>query len=151
MAFDLIGKFKQALPGWKTRLKESGIDSAYAAVTAAALWPIAVAAQAGDGSAFAALSTALGSGVGANLIANQIQRWKNEADGARQIAALPKDDPLREHLDRLLQRLDALAAARDSLPEAHKQWFQQTLHEELSRLGNLNKFEVHVYGDFFLT
>jgi hypothetical protein len=40
--------------------------------------------------------------------------------------------------------LDAFTAARDALPDADKLWFQQTLREELARLGNLNKFEVQV-------
>lgn len=144
MAFDLIKEFKQALPGWKTRLKESGIHSAYAAVTASALWPVAAAAQAGNWSGLMALGAALGSSVGGNLIANQLQKWQDEADGARQIAALPQDDPLREHLDTLLQRLDAFTAAREALPDTDKQWFQHTLRDELSRLGNLNKFAAQV-------
>lgn len=144
MTFDLIERFKQALPGWKTRLKDSGVNSSYAMIIASALWPVAAAAQAGDWSALAALGAALGSGVGSELIAKQIQKWKDEADGARQIAALPKDDPLREPLDALLQRLEAFTAARHALPDSDKQWFQETLREELSHLGNLNKFEVQI-------
>ena len=144
MPFNLIEKLKQALPGWRTRLEKSGVHSSYAMIIASALWPVAAAAQAGDWSALTALGAALGSGVGSELIAQQIQKWKDEADGARQIAALPTDDPLREHLDVLLQRLEAFTAVRDALPDSDKQWFQETLRGELSRLGNLNKFELQI-------
>jgi hypothetical protein len=144
MPFDLIEKFKQALPGWKTRMKQSGVTSAYAVITASALWPMVAAAQAGDASGALALATALGGSVAAKLFADQIRKWKDEADGARQIAALPKDNPARECLDALLLRLDAFTAARDALPTSERQWFQQTLREEFTRLGNLNKFEGQI-------
>ena len=144
MPFSLIEKFKQALPGWKTRIAQSGVNSAYAVITASALWPLAAAAQAGDTSGAVALASALGGSVGAKLCADQILKWKNEADGARQIAALPKEDPMRERLDALLQRLDAFTAAHDALPATDKEWFVQTLREELSGLGNLNKFEAQI-------
>lgn len=146
MAFDLIGKFKQNLGGWKARLQNSGANSAYAMVTASALWPVAAAAQAGDWSALTVLGSELGVAVGATLIANHLQKWKDEADGARQIAALAKDDPLREALDELLQRLDAFTATHAALPDSDKAWFLQTLREELMRLGNFGKFQGQIAG-----
>ncbi len=48
MNFNLLDKFKQALPGWRKRMEESGTNSTYAMVIASALWPVAAAAQGGD-------------------------------------------------------------------------------------------------------
>ena len=141
MSINLLEKFKAALPGWKERMKQSGAKSAYAVITASALWPLVAAAQAGDTAGAAALASALGAGVATKLFADQILKWNNEADGARQIAELPKDDAVREPLDKLLQRLEAFRAAHDALPDADKQWFLQRIREELHLLGNLDKFE----------
>jgi hypothetical protein len=78
MAFDLTDRFKQSLRGWKTRLQQSGANSAYAMVTASALWPVAATAQAGDWSGLVALGAALGGSVGGNLIANHSKSGKTK-------------------------------------------------------------------------
>ena len=146
MSFDWIQSFKKGLPGWKERMRRAGIKSSYTMVAASALWPVVSAAQAGNSSAGAALLGVAGN-VGANLLANLLQNCRDETDGARRLAALPKEDPLRTHLDTVLEHLGAFAAARSALPEADRDWFVQTLRTELTELGNLPRFEAHLTGE----
>lgn len=139
MSFQLVEKFKEKLNGWKSRMQAWAIDSSYAMITACAVWPAVAAVQSGGLSTESA-ALVLGGNVGANLIANWVQKWKDESDAARHFAALPKEDPLREHLDVLLQRLDAFTAAREALPANDQAWFQNALRDELAKLGNSQKF-----------
>jgi len=96
---------------------------------------------------------ALGSvaaGVGGNLIAEQVQRWKDQADEA-QVAGwvaerAPADPGLREALDGILERLDAVAQAQAGLSEADRRWFAEVLRGELSQLGNLARFQATLSG-----
>jgi hypothetical protein len=143
MSLNLIEKFKLALPGWKARMAQWGVDSAYAVIAASAVWPLVLAAQAGDP---AALAVNFGGSVASNLFADKIMKWRTQADAAHDIAALPKSDPARQPLDALLQKVDAFAAAREALPAEDRRWFQEALREELGRLGNLQKFEVQIGG-----
>ncbi len=119
MPFDLQtwkGRLRQRLPGWKVRMTQLGVNSVYATVSAAALWPVVEAAQRGEWAALAALGAVVG-GVGGNLLANRLQEWKDEASIAINLAQAAPDQPaLRAELDAVLARLDALAAARDALP-----------------------------------
>lgn len=145
--FDWTEQFKTALAGWRERMQRMGVTSSYAMVTASALWPIAAAARGGDWSALVTLGGALGASVGGNLIANQIQQWKDEAECVHQIAALEKDDQSREALDKILEKLGAFAEARLALAKADRMWFSQTLRAELAELGNLGRFAGQILGD----
>ena len=97
-----------------------------------------------------ALGSVAGS-VGGNLLAEQVQRWKDQADAApadeTQVAewvvehALADAD-LREALDSILERLDTLDQAQSGLSQADRRHFATTLQEELSQLGNLARFQV---------
>ena len=106
-------------------------------VSAAALWPIAQAAVGGDVVTMMGFGAALGGNVGGNLVANQLQRWKDEADAARQLDALPIGDPVRAELDAVIEKFEVLALALAALPPGDRSWFQQALREELARLSNL--------------
>jgi hypothetical protein len=86
-------------------------------------------------------------GVGGNLIANRLQRWKDETDAARQLTAEVATEPvLRAELDAVLEQLDAVAQARDALPAAERQWFTETLRTELTRLGNASHYTAQLTG-----
>jgi formylglycine-generating enzyme required for sulfatase activity len=145
MPFDLQtwkASLRQRLPGWKLRMTRLGVNSVYATISAAALWPVVEAAQRGEWAALAALGGVVGS-VGGNLLANQIQEWKDEASAATQLAqAIPADPALRAELDAVLARLDALAAAREALPQADHAWLADNLHAELARLGSNLTYEA---------
>lgn len=147
MAFNLREKLAGALAGWKARMAGTGVQSVYATVTAAALWPIAQAAAGGDVMTMMGFAAALGGSVGANLLANQLQHWKDEADAARQIDALPIGDPRRADLDAVLEKLEVISMARAALAPDERSWFQQTLCDELRRLGNLDRFQIQITGE----
>ncbi len=139
MPFDLTtwkANFKHRLPGWKKRVQQTGVNSVYYTVSAAALWPVVEAARTGDWGAVAALGGVL-AGLGSNLLANQMQSWKDETDAAVKLAEAGSTQPaLRAELDAVLQKLDALSEAGQSLAEADRAGFIETLRAEMPRLGS---------------
>lgn len=123
MPFDLEtwkATVAQRLQHWRSRMQQVGVDSVYAFLSAATLWPVVEKAHAGDWSALAALGGVL-AGVGSNLLPNRIQGWKDEADAARQIAADAASEPTqRAELDAVLEAMEAFSRARQALPEAER-------------------------------
>jgi len=122
----------------------------YGALCGLSLWPLVEAARAGQ---VLPVMMALGSvaaGVGGNLIAEQVQRWKDQADEARVAGWVaeraPADPGLREALDGILERLDAVTQARAGLSDADRRWFTETLSKEMSQLGNLARFKATLSG-----
>jgi formylglycine-generating enzyme required for sulfatase activity len=125
----------------------------YGTLCGLSLWPLLEAAQAGQ---FLPAVMALGSiagGVGGNLLAEQVQRWRDRAgqvdeaqvaDWAAQQAAANPD--LRQALDAILAHLEAIPHARDALDSAGRAWFAQALREEMRRLGNWTRFEATLQG-----
>jgi formylglycine-generating enzyme required for sulfatase activity len=94
-------------------------------------------------------------GVGGNLIAEQVQRWRDHAAEASHdeatIAAwvkahLATQADLRLALDTILERLEAVPQAQATLDEAQRAWFAQTLRQELAAMGNLARFAAHLTG-----
>jgi hypothetical protein len=81
-------KLKDSLRAWDVdpmgKLDSLGAKSLYFAAAASALAPAAALAS-NDPATLSALSS-LGAGVGANLIANVIQNWKDEKSAAEGIA-----------------------------------------------------------------
>lgn len=150
MPFDLAQwktQLAENLREWKLRMTRAGINSAYAFIAATALYPVAQAAQQGDWSALAALGAVTAS-VGTNLIANQIQKWRDENDAALQLGPEAQtNDELRRELDAVLEKLDAFTVAQDALPASERAWFRHTLREELTRMGNLDSFAQFIVGD----
>ncbi len=152
MAFDLQmwqRDLKQRLVGWHARwvvLRDAGTARVYPYLAAAALWPVVEAVRGGDWGALAVLGGVLAD-VGTNLLANQIQAWKDEADAARNLAEAVDGSPdLRGELDAVLTKLDVVAQARAALPEGERAWFERVLREELARLGNLARYEAVLTG-----
>jgi len=96
---------------------------------------------------------ALGSvagGIGGDLIAGQVQRWKERADQAEVAGWVAEhasaNADLRAALDDVLEQLDALVQAQAGMGEDDRRWFAETLQEEMSRLGNLARFEAALSG-----
>jgi formylglycine-generating enzyme required for sulfatase activity len=143
MAFDLDtwkSQLAERLKDWKPRMQRAGVSSIYAFLSAAALWPVVEAYQRGEIAALLALGGVLG-GVGGNLVANQIQAWKDrhasEAEAARQLEEqVLTEENLRLALDALLDKLEALPAAGRGLSESDRRWLEDVLAEELARLGS---------------
>ncbi|MBI3942344.1 MAG: hypothetical protein HY326_04970 [Chloroflexi bacterium] len=149
MAFDLHSwkqKVGQSLTDWQPRMQRAGVTSLYAFLSAASLWPVVEAVRGGEWAALAALGGML-AGVGTNLLANQVQGWKDESDGARQLAeAAAKDAKLRAELDTVLEKLDTLPLAAQALPERERPGYIKDLETELARLKNLPRFEATLRG-----
>jgi formylglycine-generating enzyme required for sulfatase activity len=141
---------------WERRLRveQARPAAVYSALSAAALWPLAQAAQS---TGMLPVALALGNvvaGVGGNLIAEQIQRWHDqahlpsEADVATWVTThITTNTDLRQALDTILEQLQVISQARECLQANDRTWFVQTLRTELAELGNLTHFEAHLTGD----
>jgi hypothetical protein len=156
MAFDL-DRWKEGLraqlEGWWHRAKRAGVTSVYAGLSAATLWPLVEAARRGELTSVLLALGAVSGGVGANLIAEQIQRWKDSTreTGEAEVAAwveehVARDDALRKALDDMLERLEAVTAAQAGLADRERQAFLDALHGDLERLGNLPRFQATLQG-----
>jgi len=145
MAFNLQtwrDQCKAYLKDLKQRIADRKVDSIYGTIAAAALWPVIAAFQQGDLSALVALGQVL-AGVGTNLLAGGLQSWRDQAEAARDLQArIEKEPDLREELDAIIEKLGAFSLAKAELPERERQWFVNTLRQELQLLGNLPKFEA---------
>jgi hypothetical protein len=120
----------------RAQFQQAAPNLLYGFLSAMALWPVAQAVQGGELAALLALGSVAG-GVGANLIANQLQSWKNEADAAEQLSQAAQDDPdVREVLDALLDKLGVVEQAQAGMSEADRTWFLETLRWEVAKLGS---------------
>ena len=147
----------QAIGGWLDRRRRQDAPYLlYGTLCGLSLWPLIEAAQAGQ---FLPVMMALGSvagGVGGNLLAEQVQRWKDHAGeldeaevadwAAEQAAADPE---LRQALDAILEKLEAIPQAQAALATEERDsraWFVATLRDELVRLGSQLRLEATVTG-----
>jgi formylglycine-generating enzyme required for sulfatase activity len=135
--------------GWSSRWEKAraaGVTSLYGFLSAMALWPVVEAVREGDLAALLALGS-VAAGIGSNLLANQIQSWKDETDAASQLAqAAAENEEIQAALDAVLEKLDVVAQAQASLDESEQAWFVETLQEELVRLGNQARFQAVLVG-----
>jgi len=152
MAYDVQvwrERLSHRMEGWKGRwekARSAGVPSLYGFLSAMALWPVVEAAQQGEWAALATLG-GVAADVGGNLLANQIQSWKDEADAARELTqAAEENEEIRSALDAVLERLEVVAQAQASLDEADRAWFAETLREELARLGNQERYHAVLVG-----
>ncbi len=155
MGFDLgtwKKEIKNSISGLKKKMQTWSANSIYSTLITFTLWPVVQAVARGDLSALMALGGVLG-GLGSNLLANLIQNWKDktsEQDLAREIEQTIQENPdVREVFDTLLKKLDTVDLAKAVLPESERQWFIDTLRQELQRLGNLPKFEMVLTDSIF--
>ena len=138
---------------WRLRLEQARPASVYGTLAALALWPVVQAAQSEGSVPITLLNVA--AGVGGNLIAELVQRWRDHAEETPHdeaaIASWVKEQlatraDLRLALDTILERLGVVSQAQTNLDEAHRPWFVQTLRQELAAMGNLARFEAHLAG-----
>jgi formylglycine-generating enzyme required for sulfatase activity len=123
-------------PSAQAQFQQAAPNLLYGFLSAMALWPVAQAVQGGELAALVALGSVAG-GVGANLIANQVQSWRDEADAAEQLSQAAQDDPdVREALDVLLINLDIVEQAQAGMSDQDRAWFLETLRREVARLGS---------------
>ena len=146
-------RLRAHLDGWWPRVKRAGGTSVYAALSAATLSPLVWAAQKGELTAVLLALGAVSGGVGANLIAEQIQRWKDRAwgTGEADVAAwveeqVGREAAVREALDDILERLEAITAAQAGLGKPERGAFLDALRADLERFGNLPRFQATLHG-----
>ena len=150
-----LAKLKQQFKQWFNRDNVSYVT--YGTVAGLALWPLVeAAAQAPPGQLPASLYIALGSvagGVGSNLIAEQLQRWRDRAAPVTEndvIAWIRENVAARGELltalDAINARFDTFTAAQDSLAPADQDAFWQKLRQELAQLGNTPQYEAILQG-----
>ena len=83
----------------------------------------------GQWAALAALGAVV-VGVGSNLLANQLQNWKDERDVVRRLAeAVPDQPALRAEIERFSPTRCA-DRPREALPEPDRAWYVETLRAE---------------------
>lgn len=126
------------LLGLTDAVREMTPGMAYGALCSASLLPVVTAANGGDFTALVALSGVVG-GVGGNLIANQIQTWKDRSDEelAVELTTLAREDAQwRETLDTLLAELETPRVVQAILSEADRDWFAETLRAGLAEVGS---------------
>jgi uncharacterized protein YecT (DUF1311 family) len=145
----------ERLWAWRLRLEQARPTSVYSTLSAMALWPLVQAAQSEGMLPMAMTLGNVAAGVGGNLIAEQVQRWRDHAAEASHdeatIAAWVKEHlatqaDLRLALDNILERLEAVPQAQATLDEAQRVWFAQTLRQELAAIGSLARFAAHLTG-----
>jgi len=151
MAFleDWKGQAKKRLAAWGRTFDAGSARLIYASVVGLSLWPVYQAAQRGD-NPFVIGGTLLGvaGAVGCNLIANQLQSWRDKTYTEDEFVADIKDkiqDPgFRNEVDGVLTGLDAIVAAKQEMSPEVRARFAEALREELRQLGNLSKFEAQL-------
>ena len=124
-------------------LKERSPGTLYGMLAASSLLPVISAYNGGDPSSLIALGSVVGS-VGGNLLANQLQGWKDrsEAELAADLDQLAAANPVgQETLDAILTQLETPRIVQNILAEADKDWFTRTLRQELTALGNLERYQ----------
>ncbi len=150
MAFDIQQwkeALKQKLPGFRERMTRAGVNSAYAMLSATALLPVVEMFRQGDVTALMAVGGVL-SGVGVNLISNQIQAWSDEVDAARTLETqVAKDAELRAALDKILEALQVPQLAEQALSDEDRTWFAETMKRELAQLNSTIHYEAHLDGN----
>jgi hypothetical protein len=142
-------------PTWQARIREHLQSSStllhrivpgmtYGALSAASLMPLISTVQGGELAALFGLANIVG-GVGSNLIANQIQSWRdhNEAEIAQNLNELAEVEDWRVALDILNHELETPRIVQAILGEAEWDRFQRLLQQELAQLGNLAHYKTY--------
>jgi formylglycine-generating enzyme required for sulfatase activity/energy-coupling factor transporter ATP-binding protein EcfA2 len=130
------------------RIGQLAPGAVYGALCSASLLPVITAAQQGDFAVVAALGSVVGD-VGGNLIASQIQSWRDRSEEqlAAELAHHATANPAwRDALDRVLAELQAPQIVQTTLAEADRAWFGDALRAEMERLGNLARYEALLEG-----
>lgn len=119
----------------------------YGTMAGLTLWPLVQSAvTSGDGAQMVNAVYTLLSGIGAGLVANQIEAWKNrtppitEGEVIEVVAKEVSNDNFRKAVDAIFEKLGTIPQAQASLSGTDKEWFEAQLQKELSQLGNSNLF-----------
>lgn len=140
---------KEKLQGWKIRMGNAGLNSAYYFLAGVSLWPVAQAVHGGDWSGLAVLGATVGSAVSTNLLANIVQKAKDKSDV--EVAQLLQEEirtspELKAEIEVVLQKLNTLQEAEKALLKEDKAWFEKLIQRELKQLNSGIKYEATLTG-----
>jgi formylglycine-generating enzyme required for sulfatase activity len=139
MAFDLQqwkeqvqGRLRDFAANPREAMKRASAETVFGYLVGMTVFPLAQAAATGDpASAFMTLGS-IASGVGAQLIANKVQRWHDEASAVQELEKeLPVSPELRQALDTVLDKLEVVKAAQEDMSDEDRRWFVERLAEEV--------------------
>lgn len=111
---------RQNLTRLAGRLRRLAPGTLYGFLSATTLLPVVTAANQGNFAALVTLGSVVG-GIGGDLVANQIQAWKDrsETELAAELQQRATADPTwRETLDTILAKLAAIQTVRETLSPA---------------------------------
>lgn len=150
MEFNLTvwkSKLNERLTGWKDHFQRAGISTLYYGLAATSLLPIIKAYHSGEIIPALLALGGVSAGVGANLLANKIQNWKDKTE--TEIAGeLQNSSELKETLDDLLEKLGTLSIAQSNLEsDAERRWFEEIIKRELKMMGSRIHYQATLVGD----
>jgi formylglycine-generating enzyme required for sulfatase activity len=113
-------------------LRRAGATTLFGYLCGMTLFPLVVAAASGElVPVFVALGTVAGN-VGGNLIANRVQRWKDEPTAAQELEKELAGSPeLRQALDQIITKLQVVEDAQRDMQDSSRRWFASQLAREL--------------------
>ena len=126
----------------------------YGTLAGMTLWPLVEqAAKTGDLIAVTGALFAIAGNIGTNLIANQIQKWHDQAESPTEEVVIDwinqqivAEAEISRALDNILTQLKVMPQAQASLTAQDRKWFRDQLQQEMSALGNWPRFEASLSG-----
>ncbi len=141
---------RQRLAGFAQTIEDWAPSTLYGAIAGATLLPLA--ATSGDPKEILA---GLIGGIGANLIANQLEAWQARSDGdatglAKQLTEAAKTDgELRTSLDDLLQRIGAIEVVIRATAADERETIVQQLTRQFAKVASaIHVDQIYVGGDW---
>ena len=133
-------RVKERLQAWarapKDTWRDVGAHTLFGFLATMTLFPLVEALGRGDVSGVYLALGSIAGAVGGDLIAGQVQHWKDRADekaAVRELeTALEESQELREAVDALLAELDVVREARQALPETERDWLVEQLQHDLT-------------------
>jgi len=116
----------------KGALKRAGAQTLFGYLAGMTLFPLALAATDGHLIPVVAALGSMAGSVGANLIANKVQRWEDEATAIEELEReLPESPELRQALDQILSKLGVIEEAQRQMEESERRSFASQLSSEI--------------------
>lgn len=115
--------------------------SVYGLLGGLSVWPLLEAAQGGELLPMMMTLGRVADGIGGNLIAEQVQRWRDashpvdERHVAGWVTEQTENADLREAINAIIVALDTLRVAREGLTAAEREWLRTTLQQELQEFA----------------
>ncbi|WP_089936070.1 NACHT domain-containing protein [Candidatus Entotheonella palauensis] len=136
------------LRGWRKRMQKAKVESVYAFLAAATLWPVVQAARQGDWSALTVLGEVV-SGAERHVLIERLPQWQDETEAAREIAAIIAGDQgpeLRVEPDAVLEAVKTLELAQWGLRQSTRSWFVEALQRDGVTLNSSQTMRADLRG-----